>query len=386
MRLLNTTTFELEKFFGSSIPPYSILSHVQGSSEVTFQDLLNGRGPTKEGWGKILGCCAQARKDGWKYIWINTCCTDKSSSAELSEVINSTFRWYQRAQICYVYLPDVPENETDIFANHSAFRGSKWFTEAWTLQELLAPNNVVFFNRGWVEIGTKKSLETLISAITKIEHLFGWETASVAQKMSWASRRETLREEDMAYCLLGLFNVNMQPMYGEGEKAFLRLQTEIMKISDDESIFAWVDETLANGTSGLLARSPAAFKDSWNIDFCPNFRSAPYSMTNKGLQINLALSMPKRTRTERMHACRTGGPEDADAKIFTAFLYCARRGHDELLGLRLVKQWRNPEEYSRTSCNKLFGMVDSLTGQSAEKTVFIRQDSNYYANLERSLA
>ena len=87
-----------------------------------------------------------------------------------------------------------------------------------------------------------------------------------------------------------------------------------------------------------------------------------------------------------MHAYRTGGPEDADAKIFTAFLYCARRGHDELLGLKLVKQWRNPEEYSRTSCNKLFGMVDSLTGQSVEKTVFIRQDSNYYANLERSLA
>jgi len=189
----------------------------------------------------------------------------------------------------------------------------------------------------------------------------------------------------MAYCLLGIFGVNMQPMYGEGEKAFLRLQIEIMKISDDESIFAWADETLSNGTSGLLARSPAAFKDSWNIDFCPNFRSAPYSMTNKGLQINLSLSIPKRTRTERMHACRIGGPEDQESKIYYAFLYCARRGHDELLGLKLVKQWRTPEEYSRMSCNKLFGMADSLTGQPAEKTVFIRQDENYYANLERSL-
>lgn len=296
------------------------------------------------------------------------------------------FRWYQRSQVCYAYLSDVPENKTDVFEIGSAFRGSKWFTRGWTLQELLAPKSVVFYSSGWVEIGTKKSLETLISAITKIEHLFGWETASVAQKMSWASRRETLREEDMAYCLLGLFGVSMTLLYGEGEKAFLRLQTEIMKISDDESIFAWVDESLSNSSSGLLARSPAAFKESWDIDFCPNSRGAPYSMTNKGLQINLSLSSPKRTRTERMHACRTGRSEDQESKIYTAFLYCARRGQDELLGLKLVKQWRSPEEYSRTSCHKLFGMADTLTVQPAEKTVFIRQDENYYTNLERSLA
>jgi hypothetical protein len=296
------------------------------------------------------------------------------------------FRWYQRSQVCYAYLSDVPERETDVYAIRSAFRESKWFTRGWTLQELLAPKNVVFYNSGWVEIGTKKSLETLVSAITRIEHLYGWETSSVAQKMSWASRRETLRAEDMAYCLLGLFGVNMPPLYGEGEKAFLRLQTEIMKISDDESIFAWVDETLSNGTSGLLARSPAAFKDSWDIDFLPNFRSAPYSMTNKGLQINLSLSAPKRTRTERMHACRKGGSEDQESKVYTTFLYCARRGQDGLLGLKLVKQWRSPEEYSRTSCYKLLGIADTLTGQPAEKTVFIRQDENYYTNLERSLA
>ena len=148
-------------------------------------------------------------------------------------------------------------------------------------------------------------METLISAITGVEHLFGFEKTSIAQKMSWASRRETLREEDMAYYLLGLFAVNMQTMHGEGEKTFLRLQNEIMKISDDESIFAWVDNTIPNGISGLLVRSPAAFKDSWNIEFCPSNRSAPYSMTNKGLQITLCLSSPKRTRAERMRAAKT---------------------------------------------------------------------------------
>jgi hypothetical protein len=317
--------------------------------------------------------------------WIDTCCIDKSNGAELSEAINSMFRCYQRSQACYVYLSDVSENEIDHYAIGSAFRGSEWFTRGWTIQELLAPKNVVFYNRSWVEIGTKKSLETLISAITKIEHLFGWETASVAQKMSWASRRETLREEDMAYCLLGLFGINMTILYGEGEKAFLRLQTEITKISDDESIFAWVDDTLSNSTSGLLARSPAAFKDSWDIDFCPNFRGTPYSMTNKGLQINLSLSAPKRTRAERMRACKNRGADDQESNIYTAFLCCARRGQDELIALKLIRQWRSPEEYSRTSCHKLYGMSDTLTGQPAEKTLFIRQDENYYTNLERSL-
>ena len=286
------------------------------------------------------------------------------------------FRWYQRSQVCYAYLSDVPESETDVYRIGSAFRGSKWFTRGWTLQELLAPKKVVFFNSSWIEIGTKRSLETLISAITRIEHLFGWETASVAQKMSWASRRETLREEDMAYCLLGIFGVNMTLLYGEGEKAFLRLQTEITKISDDESIFAWVDDTIPNGHSGLLARSPAAFKDSWDIDFCPNFRGAPYSMTNKGLQINLSLFSPKRTRAERMRACKNGGSEDKETNVYTAFLYCARRGQDGLIGLKLVKQWRLPEEYSRTCCNKLYGVSDTVTGQPAEKTVFIRQNEN----------
>jgi hypothetical protein len=291
------------------------------------------------------------------------------------------FRWYRAAQVCYAYLIDVPESEIDHYAIGSAFRESKWFTRGWTLQELLAPRNVMFYNRGWVEIGNKRSLETLISAITKIEHLFGFEKASIAQKMSWASKRETLREEDKAYCLLGLFGVNIQPMYGEGEKAFLRLQKEIMKVSDDESIFAWVDDTLPNGTSGLLARSPAAFKDSWNIEFCPNGRSAPYLMTNKGLQITLCLSSPKRTRAERMRACKNGSPEDQETNIpYTAFLYCFRRGKTELLALKLVKHFHSQEEYSRISCHKLHAMPDALKLQPAERTIFIRQDENYYSN------
>ena len=135
----------------------------------------------------------------------------------------------------------------------SSFRESRWFTRGWTLQELLAPQEVVFFNKDWVEIGTRRSSRAVIEEITGISKetlekpLCGSETCphicrghSVAQKMSWAALRKTTREEDRAYCLMGLFGVNMPLMYGEGgEKAFARLQQEIMRQSSDDSIFAW---------------------------------------------------------------------------------------------------------------------------------------------------
>ncbi|KUJ12878.1 HET-domain-containing protein, partial [Mollisia scopiformis] len=241
MRLLHTTSLKLSEFFGAKIPPYAILSHRWGDSEVTFQDLQNGKvfeNPSSE---KLIGCCKRAKEDGYEFVWIDSCCIDKTSSAELSEAINSMFQWYQNSQLCYAYLSDVysvpslqnPEPmESDI-------RKSKWFTRGWTLQELLAPQQVTFFDHNWFEIGTKDSLQTVISSITGIKHLFHFRRASIAQKMSWASNRETLRSEDMAYCLMGLFGVNMPLLYGEGDAAFIRLQIEIMRISDDESIFAW---------------------------------------------------------------------------------------------------------------------------------------------------
>jgi hypothetical protein len=177
--------------------------------------------------------------------WIDSCCIDKTSSAELSEAINSMFRWYQNAQVCYAYLSDVPAIEDlDHYRKDSEFRRSKWFTRGWTLQELLAPEIVVFYNHDWVEIGTKALMSGVIRSITNIDRGFLMgeseiKPACVAQKMSWASRRKTTRLEDTAYCLMGLFDVNMPLLYGEGEKAFYRLQLEIIKNSSDESIFAW---------------------------------------------------------------------------------------------------------------------------------------------------
>ena len=166
------------------------------------------------------------------------------------------YQWYRNIpEVCYAYLGDVRDGDK----LHHALRKSNWFTRGWTLQELLAPSTVVFFDQNWNHIGTKGSLEEVISKITGIDDFINFETACVAQKMSWASQRETTRVEDMAYCLLGLFNVNMPPLYGEGEKAFMRLQMEILKTSDDESIFAWYKDGFKPGRS---PRAPGFFSSS----------------------------------------------------------------------------------------------------------------------------
>jgi hypothetical protein len=201
------------------------------------------------------------------------------------------FTWYSRTQVCYVYLSDVPALE-DYHELESAFRGSKWFTRGWTLQELIAPQVVEFFNESWIEIGTRLSLQQLIVSITGITHLFNFKEASVAQKMSWASKRETSRLEDRAYCLMGLFDVNMPPLYGEGVNAFIRLQLEILSKHDDETIFAWntPERLLPLIGEGLLAYSPAYFESSGSYTR-GNFdldRSPP-TMTSKGLRMELKL-------------------------------------------------------------------------------------------------
>ncbi|KXX76584.1 Vegetative incompatibility protein HET-E-1 [Madurella mycetomatis] len=269
MRLLNTLTLKFEEFLGEAgeeIPPYAILSHTWGPEEVSYKDYVDNNGSSKLGYEKIVQCCRLAVSEGFDYVWIDTCCIDKSSSAELSEAINSMMRWYRDAAICYAYLSDVDSSE-DAVPEDSSFARSRWFTRGWTLQELLAPAEVVFLGSDWKEIGTKKSLRNVVSRITGIDVRAldngSWLDYSVAQKMSWAARRQTTRPEDEAYCLMGLFDVNMPMLYGEGRKAFYRLQQEILKQSHDQSLFAWSypeDEHSHTQVSGLLAPSPEYFR------------------------------------------------------------------------------------------------------------------------------
>ena len=196
------------------------------------------------------------------------------------------YRWYHGSAVCYAYLSDVEWKPQDVEASRKAFKQSLWFTRGWTLQELLAPNSVTFLDRNWVDFGCKMDLANEISEATGIrhEHLSDWHGACIATKMSWVSKRVTSRLEDMAYCMLGLFDVNMPLLYGEGNKAFVRLQLEIIKKSDDESIFAWT--TSSPTVCGMLALEPSCFAQSGDIVIHAERtkKRFPYVMTNQGLE------------------------------------------------------------------------------------------------------
>ncbi|KAI9056709.1 HET-domain-containing protein [Trametes sanguinea] len=318
-RFLCTKTGQFVWIANPSEVCYAILSHTwrprEEGGEQSYQDVLKIqataaeelRGTTVPGRDatptplpsilsrpelsdKIKNFCAVARNAGYDLAWADACCIDQSSSAELSEAINSMYEWYRTADVCYAYLADVSDGDKPKLPD-SQFRASRWHTRGWTLQELVAPRRVVFLSSSWRVIGTKFGLAVALQEITGVHLpiLLNNDTvrrASVAQRMSWAADRETTRVEDIAYCLLGLFGVYMAPIYGEGHNAFRRLQEEIVKNVPDHTIFAWgthvtlsVDPTsqdilvdpdedsverVQSGAS-LLASSPRAFKNASDI-------------------------------------------------------------------------------------------------------------------------
>ena len=225
------------------------------------------------------------------------------------------FHWYQDSEVCYVYLSDVDMAGKGRRALKDELAQSKWFTRGWTLQELIAPRDLLFLDRLGTVIGTRSKYERVIERVTGIEApqdfhpSFGIRDTTIAKRMSWASRRETTREEDMAYCLMGLFDVNMPLLYGEGgRKAFYRLQLEILKRSDDETIFLWNQDWFCSNSKSTelrpridsvfplqaspFASSPELFRSSSNFQTRPLFRKRDdYSTTNKGLYINLTQTL-----------------------------------------------------------------------------------------------
>jgi hypothetical protein len=315
MRLINVNDCSLSEFIGRTVPQYAILSHTWGDDEVSFKDIQNlNAARSKAGFKKIDLCCKQAKEDHFEWVWVDTCCIDKTSSAELSEAINSMFRWYSEAMVCYAYLSDVSISYNDKPEDFDlgTLRKSRWFTRGWTLQELLAPLTVQFFTRSWSYIGSKKQLAPLLSEITGIsvkilDHSLSPLDQTVYDRMHWASRRQTTREEDKAYCLLGLFDINMPLLYGEGKKAFHRLQEEIIKNFDDHTIFLWdlhptkglpegeVMLVLKTGIyGGLFANSPHQFSNKADIHSTAaspeqNKTIEPIQVTRKGSLIRLYL-------------------------------------------------------------------------------------------------
>ena len=338
-------------------PPYAILSHTWGNGEVLFSDIDRDAVSAQEGFQKIRYTTDQARRDGYDYVWIDTCCINKNSSAELSEAINSMYAWYQGAARCYAYLADVPAN-VDTAAQNAEFARCRWFTRGWCLQELLAPTDLVFYSSQWDLIGDKEYLRDSILKITNIDVdiLIGarpLESASVAKRMSWAAFRQTTRVEDLAYCLMGLFSVNMPMLYGEGSKAFHRLQEEIMKHSDDQSIFAWSDpDAPTDGYHGLLADSPAAFARSGDMFGYDDWEErSPYDMTNRGLRIDFHLTR-----------C---GPD-----LYAAALNCPTiSNYEGFLAIFLKRLATGDRQFARVKCQS-FGALDS---RGSLETVFVRQ-------------
>lgn len=369
MRLLNTKSLQFEEFFDTQVPKYAILSHRWGDDEVTLQDFRKGRKRDSQGYAKIRQCCDLADGRGFQWVWIDTCCIDKKSSAELSEAINSMYHWYHNAGECYAYLCDVVWDIQNEGASKKKFMESLWFTRGWTLQELLAPSTVIFLDGQWRAFGTRGMLSNQISIATGIkqEHLDNWSGVCIATKMSWVSERETSRVEDLAYCMLGLFDVNMPLLYGEGKKAFIRLQLEIIKKSDDESIFAWTTNTSSRILLGMLAPRPDCFAQSADIRIHPDLlkKRFPYVMTNQGLQFQAPYRGIFSTAGERFNL--------TDDKISIA-LNCWREGSGGPLSVT-IKLAKHGNFWRRIECDRLglsesvqYSVGDILTGNGWIKT------------------
>ena len=286
MWLLSTDRAELQFFHHPESVPggYAILSHVWEAKEQTFEETqelrtvcaTTGHNPRDRASPKVRVSCTIAERLGFRWIWNDTCCINKQSSSELSEAINAMFSYYSLAKVCCAYLCDVSSASREaVNAEDSEFRRSKWHKRGWTLQELIAPPFLVFLSKDWTALGTKMDLAELLEEITRVpvavlQMTQAVSEVSIARRMSWACDRETTRVEDMAYCLMGIFSINMPPLYGEGSRAFLRLQEEIMRRSFDPSLFVWEDPDMFDGFERNWARFTKAFPESRRTEQSPS--------------------------------------------------------------------------------------------------------------------
>ncbi|KAI1352654.1 hypothetical protein F5Y01DRAFT_324146 [Xylaria sp. FL0043] len=402
MWLLNTDKLdrpELVEVAEESAPRYAILSHTWDKDEVTFQDMqaLSRRQwsravsqtastiQSKKGFNKIRKAAALAAEHGYNYIWVDTCCINKTSSAELSEAINSMFRWYKKASICYAYMEDVKHGYHDSKGGFFSLlcQDSRWFTRGWTLQELIAPEDVMFYGGDWGYLGSKAHDEDVRGSLAEItgidvrvlEGVIQPNEISIAARMRWASQRRTTRLEDAAYCLMGLFDVNMPLLYGEGTKAFIRLQEEILRSSNDHSIFAWkVPEAGSNEVlSGLLAETPLHFSDVGNYRPMPpsvSRGSTAWSITNQGLQLSLFLVQ-----------CRDLEGNDIQDE-YDAVLECAIRRSDEAYRSPAIQMRRlYGDQFARVDPHIVKRMAtpsfDPSHGHGSFEMVFVKQKPIY---------
>ncbi|KAF5670903.1 het domain-containing protein [Fusarium heterosporum] len=407
MRLLNTKKVFIIETHGIETPPYAILSHTWSTEEIVLKDVQNSSaygGPwpdadeesfyslgvsKNKGFTKILQSVTLAANEGHRHIWIDTCCIDKTSSAELSEAINSMYQWYAKAEICYAYLADVTSAGTEeLSAPNSSFRQSRWFTRGWTLQELIASREVLFYASDWSYLGSKNGdieFTQLLSEITgiQLDVLTGElspQEVSLASRMHWAAHRQTTRLEDIAYCLLGIFDVNIPLLYGEGKRSFIRLQEAILNKDDDQSLFAWHLESVvekpkdqplhtdnAGGFSGLLADSPARFWDNSEMETASplTLTSSPPTITSKGLGLDFLLL-----------SCKDDDVAgEADYKVL---LNCERTkdGRREAPVIFLKRTWGMGDQFARVrpDLKKFLSPNVKLFEEATYERIFVKHD------------
>ncbi|KAJ2999063.1 hypothetical protein NUW58_g122 [Xylaria curta] len=414
IRLIHTETLRMKWFSDEEVPQYAILSHTwDHGREISFHEMseisANPEHPAarKHGYAKIVETCRQAKRDNIEFAWVDVCCIDKTSSSELSEAINSMYRWYQQAEVCYVILSDF--NMT-LAPFEVVFPNCKWFTRGWCLQELLAPRRVEFFDARWHHTGSRADLKNLISKITGIskEVLVDnslVDSLPVAYKLSWAAKRETTREEDNAYCLLGIFNISMPILYGEGTKAFTRFQEEIIKTSNDLSIFAF-GRGLPKGSmvANFEAHSSQSYCDLFatsSKDFLSCRDLLPtgsyvhwnnaFSLTNKGVRFRRAelqvhvrhglYSMPLNCRFSDIDSVRIYlrkvGPR----------LYVKYDNHDDILSNDEINLNGDETVYTIIEdeiyiVSKLSSLITPLLRQESQYAICVRSQTH---NLYRAL-
>ncbi|KAK4451675.1 hypothetical protein QBC34DRAFT_269430, partial [Podospora aff. communis PSN243] len=367
INLLNLHSRSLHSFPDEApFPRYAILSHTWADGEQgvsNYEIRTRGLDAIQGQRDKIVGCFKQAKADGYQYVWIDLCCVNQTDENALKACILAMHRWYQNAGVCYVFLPDVEAGD-DPRGPLSSFQNSIWFTKGWTLQELLAPAEVRFYDKSWTFIGTKKDLCHAIEGITGIPRaiLAGTQElrcASVAQRLSWAAGRKTTQAEDQAYCLQGLFDVALPARYDEGiENAFRRLQEEIMKSPHaDDSILAWglgpgggLHPTPSRAIPGVLASTPADFLNSGQVVPIRDAGRGPFNLVDGCLELNLSIR------------------DTSDGQVF-GVLNCGP-SEDLSVGIPLARTLDYPVEYTR----RLHHPVSLFLPQSEARFVRLRVD------------
>ena len=375
MRLIDCSSEPLQMidFLGRPPHAFAILSHTWDSEEVTFQAFHHhATRAVAKGWTKIEQTRLEAQRCGFNYVWIDSCCIDKTNNAELTESINSMFQWYSDAALCLVYLSDF-DNSASPSDRNAMLRGARWFKRGWTLQEIVASRTVHFYDHAWRCFGTQETLRDELASITGIDAGFLsppqqpgaldirdlLDALPVGRRMAWAAGRQTTKLEDMAYCLIGLFDVSMPMLYGEGsEKAFFRLQEEIIHNSNDLSLFAWTAANGSNTYRGILARSPDEFASLGNLVLEQDLRFNPdYSMSNKGLRI---VTFLKRT-------------EDSEDVIMPLHCYTAEVQGKRKVHLGVILKHEGASSYVRAR-PQMLGELITPTSTAGGNSIFVTKD------------